>query len=290
MRGRVSRLVAVTVASGLGLTAPRFALGHGFGQRYDLPVPLWLWVAGAAAAVALSFAVIGVFVRGTPGLHDYPRVDLLRWKLGRLLAHRATRLAARILAVGLLVLVVAAGVAGSQNPTRNLAPTAIWVIWWVGLAYLSALLGNVWALINPWATLFEWAEAFVRRGDPEARLALGRRYPRFLGVWPAVVLFLGFAWIELVFRGRAVPAYLALLTLGYSLVTWTGMLIFGRAVWLQQGDPFALAFGVLARFAPTEVRVMSPAVCSRCVLCRDRPRICVDCYECFASASPSQRH
>lgn len=128
MRGRLSRFVAVAVAvaSGLGLVAPRSALAHGFGQRYDLPVPLWLWVAGAAAAVALSFAVIGVFVRGTPGLHGYPRVNLLRWRLGRLLAHRAVRLAAKILAVGLLVLVVATGIAGFQNPTKNLAPTAIW--------------------------------------------------------------------------------------------------------------------------------------------------------------------
>ena len=42
------------------------------------------------------------------------------------------------------------------------------------------------------------------------------------------------------------------------------MFLFGRAVWLRHGDPFALAFGVFARFAPTGVRVTDPAVCARC--------------------------
>ena len=292
MKARALRPMAVISAGALGLVAlvPRAGHAHGFGQRYDLPVPLWLWVAGAAAAVVLSFAVVGVFVRGTPGLHGYPRVNLLRWKPGRLLAHTAVRFAAKVLAVGLLMLVVVAGVAGSQNPTRNLVPTTVWVLWWVGLAYVSALVGNVWALVNPWAVLFGWAEALVGRGDPDDRLALDRRYPRALGVWPAVVLFIGFAWVELVWSGRAVPAYLALLTVGYSLVTWAGMMIFGRAVWLRHGDPFALAFGVLARFAPTEVRVTDPAVCRDCVLdCRDGDGECVDCYECFASTAPSRR-
>ncbi len=45
----------------------RPAGAHGFGQRYDLPVPLWLWVTAAAAAVVSSFAVIGLFVRASPG-------------------------------------------------------------------------------------------------------------------------------------------------------------------------------------------------------------------------------
>src|SRR3989441_13075170 len=70
------------------LLAPRAALAHGFGQRYDLPVPLWLWVAGAAAAVGLSFVVIGLLVKSDPGPGDYPRLNLLRWRPGRLLVDR----------------------------------------------------------------------------------------------------------------------------------------------------------------------------------------------------------
>ena len=142
---------------------PGRAGAHGFGQRYDLPVPLALWVTGAAAAVAFSFVVIGLFVRGSPGTHGYPRANLLRWRLGRLLADTRLRLGAQGVAVGLLGVVVFAGFAGDQTPTRNFAPIWVWVVWWVGVAYVSALVGNLWAVVNPWAVLFGWAEALVRR-------------------------------------------------------------------------------------------------------------------------------
>ena len=172
---------------------PGRAAAHGFGQRYDLPVPLALWVTGAAAAVAFSFVVIGLFVRGSPGTHGYPRANLLRWRLGRLLADTRLRLGAQGVAVGLLGVVVFAGFAGDQTPTRNFAPIWVWVVWWVGVAYVSALVGNLWAVVNPWAVLFGWAEALVRRLGG-TRLALAWRYPRWLGMWPASVLFAAFAW------------------------------------------------------------------------------------------------
>lgn len=277
------------VGGALGLLAATVkpALAHGFGQRYDLPVPLWLWITGAAAAVAFSFVVIGLFVRGAPGLGGYPRGNLLRWLVGRLLAHPAVRLLARVISVLLLVLLVVAGLFGNQDPARNLAPTVIWVLWWVGFAYVSALAGNLWAVVNPWAAVFEWAEALARRGFGR-ELSIGLRYPSRVGVWPAVGLYLAFAWVELVFTGRAVPRSLGSLAILYSLITWTGMLLFGRSVWLRHGDPFALAFGVLARFAPTEVRVADPEVCRTCPLdCGDGE--CIDCFDCFAKAPEARR-
>ena len=137
-------------------------------------------------------------------------MNLLRWRLGRLLAGRPLRLAAQAVSVGLLLLIVTAGLIGDQNPTRNFAPIWVWVIWWVGFAYLSALAGNLWAAVNPWAAIFGWAEALVRR-LAAAALALGLPYPRRLGMWPAIVLFAAFAWIELVYSGRTMPAQLALM-------------------------------------------------------------------------------
>ncbi|MBI4246080.1 MAG: hypothetical protein HY614_02725 [Candidatus Rokubacteria bacterium] len=151
---------------------PRPALAHGFGQRYDLPVPLGLWVAVAAAAVALSFVIIGIFVRANPGPRGSPRLNLLRWTLGRVVAGRAVRLGAQVVAVALLLLIVVACLAGNQNPTRNIASTAVWIVWWVGFACVSALVGNLWAVVNPWAAVFEWSEA--RLGLRRAAL----RYPR----------------------------------------------------------------------------------------------------------------
>jgi polyferredoxin len=237
--------------------APGGAAAHGFGQRYDLPVPLWLWATAAAAAVALSFLIIGVFVKASPGVHGYARLNLLRFRVGRLLSDRRIRIAARLVSVGFLGLVLAAGLVGDQSPTRNLAPTFIWVAWWVGFAYLSALAGNLWAVVNPWAALFAWGEGRLRWRP------LRLRYPARLGIWPAVALFLAFAWIELIYTGRSIPAQLGHLIVAYSALTWAGMALFGRLTWLRHADPFATAFGVLARFAPTEVRVTDREACRR---------------------------
>lgn len=271
------------------LAAGPSARAHGFGQRYDLPVPLWLWVTGAAAAVVLSFVIIGLFVRSDAAVRGSPRVNLLRWRLGRLLAGRALRRAAQGLSVGLLFLVVIAGLTGDQNPTRNLAPVWVWVIWWVGFAFLSALAGNLWAAVNPWAAVFGWVEALVRCVGGRG-LGPGLSYPRRLGMWPAIVLFAAFAWIELVYSARTIPAQLAFLIAIYSLITWTGMILFGRGMWLRQGDPFAAAFGLFARFSPTEVRVTDPAACRRCPAgCRSGRDGCLDCGECFDRAAPAMR-
>ena len=270
------------------LVRPTYA--HGFGERYDLPVPLWLYIAGAGAAVALSFAVIGLFVRGTPGLHDYPRLNLLRWRAGRALVHPAVVVPIEVVSVALFVLVVVAGLIGEATPTDNLAPTFIWVIWWVGLAYASALVGNVWALINPWKTVFEWAEALYRRVDPEGELSFHLPYPTALGVWPGFLMFLGFAFAEIVYVDSAVPARIAQMAIVYSFITWGGMLLFGKEQWLRYGEAFSLAFGFLSRFSATELRVVDLQVCESCrVECRDLDERCINCTSCFSRTPAGRR-
>jgi len=205
------------------------AAAHGFGQRFDLPLPLWLWVSGAGATLVVTFAVMALFVRDV----RLPRVSLFRlppWLLSGL----------RLLGVAVFLLTLACGFFGTQDPYRNLAPTMVWVLWWVGFAFVCALLVDLWALANPLATLFPKNSGFVS-------------YPVWLGAWPAAALFLGFAWAELVWRDNDVPSYLACAVLAYAALTWAGMLLFGREAWLAHGEAFGIAFGVLGRFAPLEV-------------------------------------
>ena len=227
---------------------------HGFGARYDLPIPLSLYLAGAGLTVALSFAMLALFVRSAPSADDYRRINLMRTAPGRLLGAPGVLLACRMLVVALFVLVIAAGLLGAQSPLKNIAPVTVWAVWWVGMAYASALLGNLWALVNPLDTLFAWAQALFARIRHGRELSLGLRYPEALGVWPAVVLFLAFVWMEGVWEHSDRPAHLAAAMLAYSAITWLGMLLFGRAQWLRRGEVFALVFGLLARFAPTERR------------------------------------
>jgi len=248
------RAIAALIAALGGVATAGRAWAHGFGARYDLPIPLSLYLSGAGLTVAVTFVMLATFMRSAPASGEYRRINLSRTAGGRLLGAPGVLLACRALAVALFLLVVAAGLFGTQSPLKNIAPVMVWAIWWVGMAYISALLGDWWALVNPLDTLFAWAEALLARVRPGSRLALGLRYPDALGAWPAVALFVAFVWMELVWDRSDSPAYLAAAMLAYAALTWLGMLLFGRAEWLRRGEVFALVFGLLARFAPTEVR------------------------------------
>jgi hypothetical protein len=223
----MSRFIRASLA--LLTLLPAEAVAHAFGERYDLPLPLSLWLVAAGLTVALSFLVFALALRRGAG---YPRLFLLRIPLLVVGALRA-------ISVLVFVLVIAAGLFGTQDPFRNFAPAFVWIAWWIGFTYLSALVGDVWALLNPWKVLY-----------PRGLFKL----PPAVGAWPAAALLLAFAWIEIVWKGNAVPANIAWLALGYSLLTWTGMFGFGREAWLKSGEVFTVYFGFLARLAPIEVK------------------------------------
>ena len=257
--------------------APSTAYAHGFGERYDLPVPLSLYVIGAGTAVALSFVVIVLFARGGAG-GGYPRANLLRWRAARLLADGRFLFAVKLASAAVFVTYLVAGFAGNSDPNRNLVPTMTWVVFWVGLAYLSGLVGNLWALINPWKILFGWAEALWRRSTG-GRLSRGVEYPPELGAWPAVALFLVFAWAEVAWPDSGRPSRVAALALAYTGVTFAGMYVYGRDTWLKHGEALSMAMAFFARLAPTEVR--APALVGQGQV--------VDDYEAYSKAPPAQR-
>ena len=92
------------------------------------------------------------------------------------------------------------------------------------------------------------------RGDDKLSLPSYLPYPPALDVWPACALLFCFAWIELVYPNAAAPAHLAWFAIAYSLLTWTGMAVFGRDAWLKHGEVFTIVFGLFARLAPIELR------------------------------------
>jgi polyferredoxin len=275
------------------VSSPAFA--HGLGQSYDLPLPLWLYLYGAGAAVLASFVPISLFAgkrkAGEEAPYLYPRFDLLRVGFLRtVLTSQPLLLALRLLSVGLFILVVLTGLLGRQSADANFAPTFVWIIWWVGLGFFTAFVGNVWPLVNPWKILFEWAEALVRRCGMRDRLELREPYPASWGVWPAAALYLVFVWVENVFWGSSSPVNIAVLTVSYSVLVWGGMIVYGKETWLRRGEVFSVFFSLLARFAPTAVRVRDPELCRACSdACETSLRECVNCYECFTRAKPEDR-
>ena len=114
-----------------------------------------------------------------------------------------------------------------------------------GLTIAQAVLGNVWAVLNPWIAPARLLQRIFHR-PPLA-------YPQWLGCWPAVLFFLAFAWFELVDPAPDDPARLAVAVLTYTAITVSGMLLFGEEVWLGKAEAFSVFFRFVAMLAALQV-------------------------------------
>ena len=274
--------MAIAVAVPALIASPLYA--HAFGQRYDLPIPLSYFLIGAAATVALSFVVIGMFVQKRNDSFSYPRLNLLEVPLvGAILSSGVAGILVRSFSVALFLLLLLTGFLGTNRPIDNLSPTFIWIIWWVGMGYVVALVGNVWMFVNPWKITFEWFQKFAgqsSRREDDAPF----RYPEGLDVWPALLLFFLFAWSENVFTGAFRPFTLSVMVALYSIIVWAGMAAFGKHTWLRHGEAFTVLFSLFTRFSPTEVRVLDRRACAGCDTDCSLELECVDCYDCYERA------
>ena len=226
-------------------------LAHGIGGVRDPALPDWLMYYAASLVLILSFVALGVLWR-RPLLEgrDGGRPLSERWQ--RLVLWVGWRIIFGALSVGLLAVIWLAALVGEPDAGDNLAPTFIYVVFWLGLVPLVVVFGNLWSLLSPWraaADVVAWAWSKAGR-DWEPAAA----YPDRLGRWPAAGLLLAFATLELAYPRSAEPRTLALAIVVYSWVTWAGMLLFGRRKWIENGEAFHVYFGFLARIAPFAVQ------------------------------------
>ena len=227
----------VTALSGL---APGIANAHSFGRLYNLPVPFWLYVYGATAALVLSFIVVAWFVSAPAAASAMRERDLgdLAW-LRRLRAKPILR-AASVLA---LLLCIATGFVGINNPYANFNMTFFWIVFVLGFAYLTVLVGDFYKHLNPWRVIVDT----IARAWP--RFAQGRlAYPLRLGWWPALALYMAFIWIELFAYLK--PFSLSVVLSAYTLINLLGVWLIGSAAWFARCEFFAVFFGLIAKMAP----------------------------------------
>jgi hypothetical protein len=225
-------------------------LAHGFGIRYDLPVPLFLYLVAAGAVVVLSFVLVAVFVKAGEGKRDYPRFTLDRVPVvGAVAKGPLPRLVGGTIGVLVLLAIIICGLFGAPDATGNPAEFLLWIYFWAGTLLLSSLVGNLYALVNPFSAIFDILVRLLR-----FEVSGRRRYPDRLGIWPAAVGYFVFAYFELASGHSAHPRSLAVAALLYTIYTLAMMVVFGRETWLQKGEFFSVLFSFIAAFGPLEKR------------------------------------
>ena len=230
-----------------GLLAPAPALAHGIIGKTTLPIPRWLFAWAAAIVLVVSFVALAT-LWPKPRLEHVEERELFRYP------QRLLEPLAGLIGIALYVLVIYAGLAGTQTATANIVPTFIYVIFWVGIPFASLLFGDVFRAFNPWraiARAVSWVAVRLRGGEPGPDPI---PYPAWLGRWPAAAVILGFAWLELVYANKDAPDTLALLSLGYGAAMLVGMSVYGIETWTQRADGFSAAFGLFASLSPLHWR------------------------------------
>jgi hypothetical protein len=226
-------------------------LAHGFVTRSDLPIPEWLFGWAAALVLVVSFVALA-------SLWPEPKLERDGWRplprgTGRLLGSAPAQALCGAVGVFLLGLVVFSGLEGVQSATTNLAPTFVYVIFWLGLVPLSVLFGDVFRAFNPWraaARAVSWLAGRAAGGPVPAPYP----YPERLGRWPAAAGILAFVALELVVSDGDRPETIALATLVYSVLTFVAMSLYGIEEWLDRGEAFSVYFNLFSRLSPFESR------------------------------------
>jgi hypothetical protein len=224
-------------------------IAHGLAIRSDLPIPEWLFGWAAAMVLVVSFVALAV-------LWPQPRLQDEGWRPQpwlRPLASRPVEILCGAIGVFVLGVVVYTGLEGTQSSTANLAPTIVYVLFWVGFVPASVLLGDVFRAFNPWRAIGRAVGGLAKlasRGEPPKPLP----YPERLGRWPAAAGILAFATLELVSSNGDKPEHVAVGTLIYSALTFVAMALYGVERWCDRGEAFSVYFNLFSRLSVFERR------------------------------------
>ncbi len=223
--------------------APAAAQAHSFGRLYNLPVPLWMYLYGAAAALLLSFLIVGYFLKAPVAAAARAGRDLGDSGWVKLLRRLRLLYWLKGLSVLGLLLCMLTGFLGNRDPYRNFNMTFFWVVFMLGFSYLSAVLGDLYAAINPWRVIAAMLERGIR-GYSRGRW----RYPPALAYWPALGFYMAFIWIELFVFNR--PLSLAVMLAVYSAINLLGVWLIGGSAWFRYCEFLSVFLRLIARMAP----------------------------------------
>lgn len=230
------RVRNIITAVKLVLFWPADAFAHVSEQGFVLLLPTGVYTAAGVAVVALT--VLALFMIPAMVIRHLFRVRRLS---GPDLDH--VRTITSLISLLLLISLIYVGLNGPRDPLSNLMPLIFWTLGWTGLVSLSGLVGDLWRWINPWTGLYR----LVGPIRPTVHL------PKAIGVWPAILLLVGFAAFLLADLAPDDPARLAYLVSIYWFAMMVGLILCGPA-WLSQVELGSVLFSYYASLASFRLR------------------------------------
>ena len=209
---------------------------HAVAAHNDLPILLLAALPGVVVVVGSILLVWPRAVRADDGNADVPDG----------VPDAGLNVPMTVVSLAVLFLLGLGGLLGSNEFAENILPTVFRRLVWIVVPLSCGLLGDWTRAVNPYANLIRLVD---RPGLRRAVLARGEplSYPRWLGWWPAVLLFFVMACAELIFNlSASQPRIIALGLVLYAVLTAFCGLFFGQA-WIQHGEVFSVLFSLWGR-------------------------------------------
>jgi hypothetical protein len=211
----------------------------------SLPAPSWLLgYVGAFVVLATAFALRGSWTRARLAAVSIDAFDEdAAWTddvgIGR--TRPWTQRVGQI--AGLLALggVFYAAIVGPDNGAANIAPVAVFVVWWMGMPLVCLAAGDVMRAVNPFAPVVQWVERMRPNLPSREHLA---------PAWTAAVFLWVFEWYFVAYHKPGSPRAAAVLLGAYAAAAIGGGILWGSS-WLRRGEGFGgLSVGIAGLVRP----------------------------------------
>ena len=235
-----------------------------------LPTPLFMASITAVVLIALAYFFLFPW-RGKGRLEkgderSYRTYDLLKLNiLKRLVSKRSFQFSIQLPLVLLFMLVIFAGLFGTQLPSKNIAPILTWTIWWVGIVFAIVLMGKIWCLMCPWVAIGDWLKRFSLWKKVNVTYGFEKKWPqRWRNIYAATLLFILLTWLELGFGVTYSPRASALLGLLMLIMVVGPLIIFERKSFCRYACLVGRISGLYALFSACELRSKDREICKNC--------------------------
>ena len=242
------------------------------GTPHMAGIPTWMAVTGVIVIILVSHLFLSK--KQDPEKESkYWKFDLLSlFGLRKLVKKRYFPFMLQSFSVLAMLLVIGAGLWGSQKVGYNIGPIITWTWWWALLIFLVFGFGTAFCAICPWEGMASMISSLSFRSRKK-RLTLGARpWPKWLSnVYPALILFLFLTWIELGLDITKSPRTTAVLAIIFTSMVVMSALVYDRRGFCRYACLIGRITGIYSLYAPVEVRSISADACSTCTT--------KDCYK-----------
>lgn len=165
----------------------------------------------------------------------------------------------------LFLVIIAAGLFGSQFPENNIATIVTWTVWWGGVIFTFLIFGRGWCAVCPWAAVADWVQRLAIWKVNRLPLTLGLKWPvRLRNLYLMAFAFVLITWAEFAFDLIVSPrntAYLAVVTLFAALLT---SILYERRTFCRYICPIGGLVGSYSTCSTLSLKARDRSVCREC--------------------------